>query len=98
MRDTKGTPAQLSTLLTTYEGGGTAFSTASGTIKDIMQKNYNVLLVTDRDIIGGDNLKGFVDMIMTHRKLLNVILAGQLDYKMVASKLTIKPNNLTYMK
>jgi hypothetical protein len=37
-------------------------------------------------------------MIMTHRKLLNVILAGPDDYKMVASKLTIKPNNLTYMK
>jgi predicted metal-dependent peptidase len=98
MRDTKGTAAQLSTLLSTYEGGGTVFSTASGTIKDIMQKNYNVLLVTDSDIIGGDNLKGFVDMIMTHRKLLNVILAGPDDYKMVASKLTIKPNNLTYMK
>jgi predicted metal-dependent peptidase len=98
MRDTKGTPTQLSTLLTTYDGGGTVFSTAAGTLKELMQKKYNVLLVTDSDIIGGDNLKVFIDMIMTQRKLLNVILAGPDDYKMVASKLTIKPNNLTYMK
>lgn len=97
MNETKGPVTPLKQLLTTYEGGGTVFKSVVGPVMDLLHKQYNMLLLTDSDIIGGDNLQEFSNLLMSHRKLLNIILASQRDFQAVAKALPIIPNNITYL-
>ncbi len=94
---TKGTAVPLKQLLTTYKGGGTVFSAVKTQLMSLLVKNYNVLLLTDSDIVGGDNLSVFVEMLMKYRSLFNVILATDQDFQAVSKKLSVLPNNITHL-
>jgi hypothetical protein len=97
INDTKGKTVSLKELLTTYKGGGTVFSTIKAPLTGLLTKSYNVLLLTDSDLIGGDNLSVFVEMLMKFRTLFNVILASANDFQTVVKALPVLPNNITHL-
>ncbi|MCK9369770.1 hypothetical protein M0R04_07690 [Candidatus Dojkabacteria bacterium] len=95
--ETKGSVTPLKQLLTTYKGGGTVFSAVKAPLLGLLNKQYNVLLITDSDLIGGDNLSVFVEMLMKYRSLFNVILASANDFQTVSKALPVLPNNITHL-
>lgn len=61
-------------------GGGTQFDVVYSTLSEFAAKQYNVLVVTDSDILSGSNLDALSKLIKAHRSNVFVILDSASTY------------------
>lgn len=78
----------LKQILTTYKAGGTDFVTVAPKLVELMQKNYNVVLITDTDIGYGDNLSSLIQLAAKYGSLINVILDSNSSFVQVTNLLS----------
>jgi len=73
------------------EMGGTTFGAVKTTdMQSLLSQGYNVLLITDTDILDESNLKLVLPLIQSHPKQMFVMLATQRDYNSWINKTNIR--------
>lgn len=81
----------------TMLGGGTVFNiTTAKFIESIIQQQYNVILVSDSDIIATENIKSLTYLVSKYPKYMNVVLRDKENFERVTSVFPLIPNNITY--
>lgn len=98
LKGTKENENSLNVVFNTAEAGGTEFSaTIAHHLSDMMAKKYNVLLISDSDISGGNNFTNVVDLYKKHKKNFFVILNSKESFADMISKMGSVPANFSHM-
>ena len=83
VKDTKGTPGEhgsvaLTDVLNQHKAGGTVFdSKLASEISSLAARGYNCLVVTDTDLLHGENFVQFKKLYSAHRKQIFLLLDSQ---------------------
>jgi predicted metal-dependent peptidase len=97
--DTNGSSTvPIKQIFATNLGGGTAFNTVSAQLVSLLQKNYNVIILTDADIVYGGNLSAVVQLAVKFGRLLSVILDSKDSFNEVTKLLSgSRIKNITHL-
>lgn len=90
MKKPKGSQGTLSVqeLLSRHDGGATNFTDAlAGELKTFIAQKYNVVIMTDSDILGSGNWETFSQLYRQHRQQVHLIVDSSNTFQHVAQKM-----------
>lgn len=93
-----GERVDISVLLARHEGGGTNFSPELvDKLKGFLAQKYNVLILTDTDIVGGSNKDNFMDLYSSHHSQVYLLLDSRASFTHVVSTLKQASANISHL-
>jgi predicted metal-dependent peptidase len=93
-----GEKVDISVLLTRHAGGGTDFSPALvAELKGFIAQKYNVLILTDTDIIAGSNKENFMDLYSSHHSQVYLLLDSKNSFTSVVTTLKQASANISHL-
>lgn len=89
---------KLSHVLSHHKAGGTVFSSKlAGEIKKLAGRGYNCLIVSDGDMLSGENFTNFKQLYESHRKNVWLLLDSRPTFESFIKKLKEISNNASHM-
>lgn len=93
-----GERIDLAVLLARHEGGSTNFDgPLVDKLKEFVAQKYNVLIMTDSDIVGGSNKANFLDLYSTHHQQVYLLLDSRETYTNVITTLKQASANVSHL-
>lgn len=93
-----GERIDLSVLLSRHEGGGTNFDEALvSCLKGFIKEKYNVLIMTDSDIIAGSNKQNFLDLYASAHQQVYMLQPDKENFTNVVKALKGASANISHM-
>lgn len=89
---------RLSSVLSHHKAGGTVFSSKlAGEIKKLAGRGYNCLIISDGDMLSGDNFTNFKELYEGNRKHVWLLLDSRPTFESFVKKLKEVSNNASHM-
>lgn len=93
-----GKPETIATLLSRHQGGATNFTEAlTAELSAFASQKYNVLILTDTDIMGGGNREAFLELYAKHHQQVYLILDSRQSWQSVVQAMKSASANITHM-
>ncbi len=93
-----GKPETIASLLSRHQGGATNFSEAlTAELSAFAAQKYNVLILTDTDIMGGGNREAFLELYAKHHQQVYLILDSRQSWQSVVQAMKSASANITHM-
>jgi hypothetical protein len=93
-----GERLELSALLGRHEGGGTNFGPEIvADLKSFLAKKYNVLILTDTDIMSGSNKENFLDLYSANHQQVYVLLDSKASFTSVVQAMKSASANISHL-
>lgn len=88
----------LSELLARHQGGGTDFDASLvATLSSFAAQKYNVLILTDSDIVSGSNRTNFLKLYAEHHKQVYMLLDSKETFATVVGSLKQASANISHL-
>lgn len=93
-----GAPETISAILGRHSGGATNFSEALvSELSDFANQNYNILILTDTDIVGSGNKEAFLELYGKHHSKVYLILDSKQSFTSVVASLKSASANISHL-
>jgi hypothetical protein len=93
-----GERIDLSVLLSRHEGGGTNFDEELvSTLKGFIAQKYNVLILTDTDILAGSNKQNFLDLYSAAHQQVYVLFDSAASFQSAVQAMKSASANLSHL-
>ncbi len=97
-KGSSGKPETIASLLTRHQGGATNFSEAlTAELSAFCAQKYNVLILTDTDIMGSGNKEAFLELYAKHHQQVYLILDSRRSWQSVVQAMKGASANITHM-
>lgn len=91
-------PETISALLTRHQGGATNFSSElAAELSAFAAQKYNILIMTDTDIMASGNREAFLDLYAKHHSQVYLILDNQSSWQSVVKSMQSASANISHM-
>lgn len=91
-------PISVDVLLSTHESGATNFTSALvEQLSGFAAQKYNILILTDTDIVASGNKEDFLKLYSAHHSQVHLILDSESSWQAVVKSLGISPANISHM-
>ena len=95
---TGGKPETITSLLTRHQGGATNFTDAlAAELSAFAAQKYNVLIMTDTDIMGSGNKETFLELYAKHHQQVYLILDSRQSWQSVVQAMKGASANISHM-
>ena len=89
---------KLAQVLANHQAGGTVFSSKlAGEIKKLAEKGYNCLVISDTDMLWGENIKNFRELYNAHRKHVWLLLDSKESFATFCKEMKEISNNASHL-
>lgn len=93
-----GGKMKLGEVLSHHKAGGTVFSSAlAGQIKKLAARGYNCLVITDGDLLYGDNFTNFRELYASHRKHVWLLLDSRETFSTFIKQMKEVTDNASHL-
>lgn len=93
-----GERVDLSVLLARHEGGGTNFDEElATTLKGFAAQKYNILILTDTDILAGSNKENFLDLYGAAHNQVYVLFDSKESFQSAVKAMKTASSNLSHL-